>query len=221
MKANELFCKMWDAPYIHGEKYSGSYAVWIEENTLYISFQQTVRKQDWKQSFKLQSIKLEYGDLKGVEVHLGFFQQYFEVISSLLDKVLNELKENPQVDSVVICGWSQGAVLASLCYKIFANTVKKSDKENYISHKCVLFGMPNFIKKRSLEKWRNLPCGNVIEFQHACDLFSYLPLGYTKPKTQKIILGKRFNIFKAIFEIRKYHTSYIDFENAQNTNREI
>lgn len=210
MKADELFCKMWDAPYVHGTKYSGSCAHWIEDNTLYITFQQTVQKQDWKQNFKVKSHKYKNTRYKGTRIHLGFFQQYNEIFYDVLKETWNILDNNKSINNIVVCGWSQGAVLAYLFYQDLQISITDANTKKY-SHKCIVYGMPNFIKKSSEKKWNEIVCGTIIEFQNSCDLFTYLPLGYTKPDTQKVIFGEPFNLAKAL-QITKYHTSYIKFD---------
>lgn len=215
MKANELFCKMWDAPYKHGDKYYGSWAVWQENSTLFISFQQTVQKQDWKQNFKIWASHTNFGKL-----HAGFWQQFEEIAPTAFLEWWRMLSIQPgTIKKVIVCGWSQGGVLASLFYKSIIPSLVSYDKN--IEHKCVIYGVPNFIKSKSLEKWESLPCGNVIEFQHSCDTFSYLPGNFTKPESKKVVFGEPFNLVKAVFGVRKYHTSYITCEGADSELIEI
>lgn len=200
---------MWDAPYQHGKEYSGSWAAWKEHKTLFVSFQQTVQKKDWMQNFKIFPIKTAYG-----KIHEGFYQQFKEIYFLAFKELLENIED---VDRVIVCGWSQGAVLASLFY----NTVFPCLQSLGLKNKCILYGMPNFVKKQSLDKWIKSPNYSVTEFQHACDLFTFLPLGYTKPVYTKLVFGKPFSLIKAVLKIRECHTSYIDFCGDSTANIEV
>lgn len=208
MKPNELFCKMWDAPYKHETKYSGSWALWQENTILYVSFQQTVQKQDWKQNFKIWSKKLPLNG-KSIKIHAGFYQQFYEVYPVVALALTDYLHCHKEIARVTFCGWSQGAVLASLCFRALTPVITKTRPELNVN--CVLFGMPNFIKKESVADY-NAAGDKAVEFRHQRDIFTYLPRRFSKPDNDTVTFGKRFFLPDAVINVRKYHTSYISCE---------
>ena len=80
-------------------------------DVLYISFQWTESKTDWKQNFKFW-VK-PYRDMPDLWfAHKGFIENYKSVREEIWNKI-NEL--NPI--QVCILGYSHGAALATLCYE--------------------------------------------------------------------------------------------------------
>lgn len=194
MTTNELFCKSWDAPYKHGEKYKGSYGFWRDGDTLILSFQQTVHEQDWRQNFKFKTVNTAcFGN-----VHKGFYEQFSEIYP-LIETELQSYEGTYK--RLIVEGFSQGAVLAIMFYEA-----------SLLDAKCVLFGMPNFFKsKKDKRIWARK---DAIEIRNNCDLFTRLVPWQTKPKTQKQSFDT-FNLIDAITKIKEKHTSYIDYNGGE------
>ena len=194
MTTNELFCKSWDAPYKHCEKYKGSYGFWCDNDTLGLSFQQTVQKEDWGENFKCTTVETEaFGN-----VHKGFYEQFSEIYP-LIETELQSY--SGLYKRLIVEGWSQGAVLAFMFYEA-----------SLVDAKCVLYGMPNFLKsKKDAKKWKRK---DAIEIRNNCDIFTRLAPWQTKPETQ-VQSFDTFNLIDAITKIEEKHTSYIWYNGGE------
>ena len=188
MTTNELFCKSWDAPYKHGEKYKGSYGFWRDGETLILSFQHTVQDQDWRQNFKFTTIETRnFGN-----VHKGFYQQFTEIYPAA-ETELQSYKGTYK--RLIIEGWSQGAALAMMFYEA-----------SLVNATCIVYGAPNFLKgEKDKRKWARK---DIIEIRNNCDIFTRLAPWQTKPETQ-LQSFDTFNLIDALTKIEEKHTSYI------------
>jgi predicted lipase len=81
------------------------------DDTLYIAFQWTESKIDWKQNFKF--VIKPYRNMKDLWfVHKGFIENYKSVRDEINDKI-----KYYDFDRIVVLGYSHGAALATLCYE--------------------------------------------------------------------------------------------------------
>jgi triacylglycerol lipase len=80
-------------------------------DTLYIAFQGSVSKLDWKQNFRFWTKPYKQQDFKWY-AHSGFTEKW----KAIEDKILTIVKsENP--NNIVVFGFSQGAGIAVLCHE--------------------------------------------------------------------------------------------------------
>ena len=82
----------------------------VEDNTLYLSFQGSTSKEDWKQNFNF--LKVPYKNMpKKFRVHKGFLIKW----KSIEQDVLKLVTKN--ITKVIIAGFSQGGAVSLLAHE--------------------------------------------------------------------------------------------------------
>lgn len=110
MEVYELFKKCLTAPYKTVEE-SGSYYVEKRENALFLYFECSNGKEDWKNNFDFP-VK-PYRDMKDKwYCHRGFLKVWKAIEPYIAEVILN-----PEIDVIVSIGYSHGGAIAQLCHE--------------------------------------------------------------------------------------------------------
>lgn len=150
---------------------SGDYAISVEGDTLYILFQWSNGKQDWRNNFKFLAIPWKpYKHMKRPWLcHRGFLKVW-----KAIEPHLQEAIRDQAIKKIEIVGYSHGAALALLCYEY----VKYNRPE--VSVRGVGFGCPRVfwgvIPKTVKERFKDF---RVVRNGH--DIVTHVPpafLGY-------------------------------------------
>ena len=107
----DLYLRVLNAEYIHIGEQTASYAYEREGNTLYIYFEWSNGKTDWRNNFDFPA--KPYRDMKDKwYAHRGFLRVW-KVIEPYLEGKINDL----DIDRIIIGGYSHGAAIALLCHE--------------------------------------------------------------------------------------------------------
>lgn len=113
------------------------YKMFLRDGILYIIFQGSLEKEDWKQNFRFWCTP--YKDMKiKWYAHKGFVYNW----KSVQDEVISNIKfflDNNKIDKIVVSGYSHGAGLATLAYECI-----KFNFENMLVFG-VVYGSPRVI----------------------------------------------------------------------------
>ncbi len=114
----ELFKRCLNAQYTHcGE--SGDYAIEVENDTLYLLFECSSGKDDWKHNFDFPIAP--YKDMKPKwYCHRGFLKVWKSIRDEIEAKVAESLEISPTIAKIICIGYSHGAALAVLATENFA-----------------------------------------------------------------------------------------------------
>lgn len=108
----ELFKLCLGTIYTHTAE-SGDYALCIEGDTLYLLFQHSDGREDWKNNFDFP-VK-PYRDMKPKwYCHRGFLRVWKAMRDEVEAKVAESLKNSPQIAKIVCAGYSHGAAISVL-----------------------------------------------------------------------------------------------------------
>lgn len=107
----ELYERILNAKYIHVGDETASYCTEREGNTLYILFQWSNGKTDWKNNFDFPA--KPYREMKNKwYAHRGFLR-VFKAIEPHIKEQINDAS----IDRIIIGGYSHGAAIALLCHE--------------------------------------------------------------------------------------------------------
>lgn len=157
----ELFNRCLNAKYVHTEN-SGDYAIEREGNTVYLLFQCSKGKEDWKNNFDFPSVP--YKDM-GIpwKCHRGFLRVWKSIEPYIADTVMDM-----SVKHFVIVGYSHGGAIATLCHEYvwFNRPDLRPDSSHYMSIEGYGFGCPRVffgrMKKELKERWLSFfPIRNI------------------------------------------------------------
>lgn len=98
------------AEYVHTAE-SGEYAIQIEGDTLFILFQWSQGKEDWRNNFDFPARPYKRMDETWF-CHRGFMRVWKAMRDEIEEKVKAILADNPSIDEIVCVGYSHGAALA-------------------------------------------------------------------------------------------------------------
>lgn len=173
MKENlyELFKETVSIPYITTGT-SVSYAVKKKRETLYLFFEHSDGKEDWKKNLNFPIKAYETKEGKTLYAHRGFLRAWKEI-----EGVLSPFVRNTANKRIVISGFSHGAALALLCHESvwFHRPDARETLEGYG------FGCPRVIWGRKTKETE----ARFVRFtvvKNVEDIVTHLPpafLGYT------------------------------------------
>lgn len=107
----ELYEKIITAKYTHIDEETASYAYEREGNTLYILFEWSNGKTDWKNNFDFPA--QPYRDMHNKwYAHRGFLRVW-----KVIEPHLKDVISDPTVNKIIIGGYSHGAAIAVLCHE--------------------------------------------------------------------------------------------------------
>jgi predicted lipase len=124
MNIKQIFIESISEPWTTIDENDIQYKIIRRDKTIYIYFQGTVSKIDWKQNFKFLAKKY-----KGNYIHKGFLENY-TIAKDDIQNILNGF----EIDKIIISGYSHGAALATLCYEDLSR--------KYYDVRCIVFGSP-------------------------------------------------------------------------------
>lgn len=108
----DLFEKCLNAEYIHTAE-DGDYAIEIEGDTLYLLFECSDGKEDWKNNFDFP-VK-PYKQMNDTWLcHGGFFRVWGAMRDEVESKVAEILKAHPDIKNIKCVGYSHGGALSVL-----------------------------------------------------------------------------------------------------------
>ena len=105
-----LFQMCLDAKYIHTAE-DGDYAIILEGNTLYLLFEWSDDKRDWKNNFNFPVKPYKHMDHTWL-CHGGFFKVWSAMRDEVEAMVAEILKDHPQIKNIDCVGYSHGGPLS-------------------------------------------------------------------------------------------------------------
>lgn len=200
MKDSELFTyiknkKDWET--IKTKKHELNYSIMIFSDGIYLLFQESDGKKDWKDNLNFFPIytKVYKEQESPLKCHRGFVKEY----KSGNDTIMSELYEASEMypnSKIVIAGWSNGAAMATLaCEDFFFRTGIKCE--------VVTFGSPKVCFDKKSASYIYSCCSSFREYCHQSDIVTKLP-----PFGEHINEYKLGKLSLGIFNPWKYHTEY-------------
>ena len=108
-----LFKKCLSAEYIHTAE-GGDYAIQVEGDTLYILFECSDDKEDWKNNFDFP-VK-PYKDMRPTwYCHRGFLKVWKAMRDEIEEQVADLLSKKKDIQNITCVGYSHGGALSVLC----------------------------------------------------------------------------------------------------------
>ena len=108
----KLFKMCLNAEYVQAPE-SGDYAMCVDGDTLYLLFQHSNGKEDWKNNFDFPVTP--YKDMSTPwYCHRGFLRVWKAMRDEVEAEVVMHLRTNPQIVNIVCVGYSHGAALSVL-----------------------------------------------------------------------------------------------------------
>ena len=160
MTLKEIYHRCVYMPYTHVEN-DGDYALEKIGDTLYIYFQCSYSKIDWKNNFDFPA--RPYSDMGTPwKAHRGFLRVWKSIKPYIADAVKDET-----VKKIYVVGYSMGAAIATFCHEyVWFNRpdLRENGLEGYG------FGCPRvywgFMKKELKERWEHFHpirnCGDIV-----------------------------------------------------------
>ena len=105
-----LFKRCLNADYKHTEN-GGDYSIEIQDKTLYLLFQWSKGKEDWKNNFRFPAKAYKKGDNRWY-CHGGFKRVWKSISAMLVPRVLAALQTHTEIDTIVCVGFSHGGPMA-------------------------------------------------------------------------------------------------------------
>lgn len=195
MKKSELFDITFNQEYDNIGN-DVSYKFIREGNILYIYFQGSNGGTDRKMNFKFWKKIWWRKPYKGMEnsfrVHAGFL----ECRKQVEDLVIKKIKD-PSIKKLIVCGYSHGAALATLCHECcwFHRPDLRKTLEGYAFEPPRVYG-GFWVKKSLKERWANL-----LLIRNHTDIVTHLPpliFGFCNVnKIYKIGKGAKYGCIKS------------------------
>ena len=186
-----LFNKCLNANYKHVEN-GGDYALKREGDLLYILFECSNGKLDWKNNFDFP-IK-PYKDM-GIKwyCHRGFLRVW-KSIKPYLENVVKD----PTIKKIIIIGYSHGAAIASLCHEYvwFNRPDLREDGLEGFGFGCpkVYFG---FMNKHLKERWKHFHpiknCSDIVTMAPPI-IFGFIHVNKVYKLKNKVLKNRHGNI---------------------------
>lgn len=155
------FLKCVNSEYHHTEK-DGSFALQREGNLLYILFEKSNGKKDWKSNLNFYPKRSDKEG--GFACHKGFLL----VWNAILPYIQEDISDK-DIEKITVIGYSHGGALAAICHEYLYR--KRSDIRNNIFS--YAFGSPRVyfgVRDNEEEIWEN---HTVI--RNGSDIVTYLP----------------------------------------------
>ena len=202
MNALKLFKSCLNAKYTTVEN-QGDYAIKRADNTLYLFFECTNGKEDWRNNFDFPA--KPYKDMgKLWFCHRGFLRVWKSIEPYVKDAIMDET-----VERVVVVGYSHGASIAMLCHEyVWFN--RPDLRERLVGYG---FGSPRvywgwFISKQLKQRWENFYA--VRNLNDAVTYLPPVPFGF-RHISKVINIGE-----KGDFAVRKLKFKCIDAHRPEN-----
>jgi len=143
-----------------------------QKQDLYIVFQGTDSKQDWRQDLKFKTVPI-FANKKQFRVHEGMFEQYVSLKKYLDKEITNYCDTYTDTKKrVVISGHSLGGALAILCAIFFHALFEKAN----IEIKIVTIGAPRVLATNLSEWFSKRLSPHTIRIVNHCDEIPNLPI---------------------------------------------
>lgn len=155
------FMKCVNSEYHHTEN-NGSFALQREGKLLYVLFEKSNGRADWKSNLNFLPQKTD--EPNAFCCHRGFLK----VWESILPYIEKELSDK-SIEKIIIIGYSHGGAIAALCHE-YLYTERSDIQNNIFSYG---FGAPRVyygVKVLDYERWKNY---TVV--RNGNDLVTYLP----------------------------------------------
>jgi hypothetical protein len=184
MNLGIMLSKILQAEYTHLEE-TASFAYEREGDTLYLYFEKSNGKTDWKNNFDFPAKPYRQMEHKWY-AHRGFLKVWKVIEPHLKPQICN-----PTVRRIIIGGYSHGAAIALLCHEYCKYNRPDADVSGYgFGAPRVLWG---FIRKAVKKRFEGF---TVI--RNGCDIVTHVPpalFGYRHVGTMiKIGRGKGYNL---------------------------
>ena len=195
-----MFEKCLKANYTHTAE-GGDYSIEVDANTLYILFEWSDGKEDWKNNFDFPAKPYKRMTDKWY-CHRGFLRVWKAMRYEIEECVAETLKEHPEITDIIIVGYSHGGAMALLATEDM--TYLYGDKFNVSGYGFgaprVLWGyVPKAVRERisAFTTVRNIP-----------DIVTHVPpkvFGYRDVNIKEIGESVKYNSIEA-----HYSSSYIE-----------
>lgn len=152
---------------------------------------------DWLANYAFPKKKLPYRDMEiPFKAHGGFVDKY----KSVRERILQEA-QNPEVEYVIVYGFSQGAALGLLCYEDL--------QFHAIPSGAYLFGCPRVFGWRGKDHLDAI-LGGVTRYESKGDVVTHLPLALMGFKHYG--KGRKLPALYKWWQFKKNHMSYGEYD---------
>ena len=185
MKLSQLFLQCLIMPYSQVGN-SSNYALVRKKDILYIYFQKSVGLRDWIVNFNFPVRPYKKMDDSIWSGHKGFIKEWKIIEPKLRKDILN-----PQLNKIIITGYSHGAAIALLCHE-YVWYHRPDLRETLFGYG---FGCPRVfwgIKDKVSDRWKNF-----LIIRNGEDIVTHLPplfLGFSHVG-KMLSLKNKINIF--------------------------
>lgn len=112
MSLTSLLKRCLAANYIHSSE-GGDYAIEVDKNVLYVLFEWSDGKEDWRNNFDFPCEPYKDMNPKWY-CHRGFLRVWKAIRDEVELKVAEEIKKNINIEKIICVGYSHGAALSVL-----------------------------------------------------------------------------------------------------------
>lgn len=190
-------------------------ASWVENNTLYFSFQHTNSKIDW--ALNLSTWVQPYSNMTvKFFVHSGFLKAYKSIRNKVFDDIYTSYAEsNQEIKKVVIAGYSLGGALAKLCYEDFFWRIENIDSYKNTELEGYAIGAPNVFSVIKNKKEIKRRFKGFYSVANGNDIVTMVPPWWLLffRDTVDIKIGKRFPALGFALPSAVYHHHWDSYKN--------
>lgn len=183
---------------ISTEKHELNYHFYEENDELYLFFQASADKKDWKDNFNFLPIacKVYKNQENHLICHRGFVEEYKSGNGQIMAEFISLIQQK-KPKKIIMSGWSNGAAVVKLAAEdLFYRTGIKPT--------VITFGSPKLCFDLRTKNHIKSCCKEIREYCNCNDLVTKVPPFFHH--VGKINIGKK-KIF-GIFNPQKYHTYY-------------
>lgn len=174
-----------------------NYCIKIEDDAVYLFFQESNGKKDWKDNLNFIPIPCKvYKKQKGwLFCHRGFVREYKSGNDRIMTEFATAVLQTKK--KAIISGWSNGAAMAVLAAEDFYFRTK-------IKPEVISFGAPKVCLDPFSAIHIKHACSSVTEYCNKNDIVTKVPPFFWHVHKRKIDKKKLFGIF----DPWNYHTHY-------------
>lgn len=165
---------------------------------IYIIFQESRSKIDWKVNFNFPS-KVYKRQSKFYLVHRGYVKSWKSCNDIIMNELISFIQSNPNYE-VVISGWSYGGAISQLCAEDLYYRTK-------IKPTLITFGSPKILYFLFSKKHFENCCKEIKQYYQPNDFVTWMMPFFFVHHLNKVKCGDNFNI-KKLFNTEYLHMHY-------------
>lgn len=172
-----------------------------DEKKVYLCFEESASKQDWKINFDFP-IKVYKQQKNKFLVHRGYVKAYKSCNDQIMNEFISKIKETGYMP--FICGWSYGGAMSVLASEDFYFRTG-------LKPEVTTFGAPKILYFNFTRKYFKSCCNIVNQYAIRNDFVPrYIPFFFVH-HLNRIPLGERFCLIKSIKQTGYLHCHYEEY----------